>query len=374
MEKISIPTTIYSGDDSLNVLETIKQTAVLLVCDPFLPGTPGLKSIESKLDSSNQVTIFSDVKPNPPLTNIMAGVEVFNQVKPQVMIGVGGGSAIDTAKAIRFFGEKLNKCEVKCFIAIPTTSGTGSEVTNTAVVSDEKNATKMPIIKDHLTPDIALLDPRLVMSAPASVTAFSGLDVLTHALESLVAVDPGANVISTALSEEAVDIIVHNLVTCYQHPDNYEARKIVHEASNAAGIAFNTAGLGIAHSIAHQLGAQFHMPHGLACAMMLPLVIEFNAQDLKVRAKYCKAAVKAGIGNANLSPRLEVKRLQNTIYKMMDQMKCPHNLRAFGVDPAEAKAKTDVVVKAARADGTFPGNPIVPTDEQLAAVYQAVIG
>lgn len=374
MEKIAIPTTIYSGDDSLSVLKTIKQATVLLVCDPFLPGTPGLKSIQTQIDDSNQTTVFSDVKPNPPLTNIMAGVKIFNQIKPQYVIAVGGGSAIDTAKAIRFFGERLNQTEIKCFIAIPTTSGTGSEVTNTAVVSDEKNASKTPIIKDHLTPDIALLDPKLVMSAPASVTAFSGLDVLTHALESLVSVDPGANVISTALSEEAIDIIVNHLVTCYKQPDNYEARKIVHEASNAAGMAFNTAGLGIAHSIAHQLGAQFHLPHGLACAMMLPIVIEFNAQDHKVRDKYVKAAVKAGIGNRNLSPRLEIKRLQNTIYKMMDQMKCPHNLRAFGVDPAEAKAKTEVVVKAARADGTFPGNPIVPTDEQLTKVYQAVIG
>ncbi|EHO50001.1 alcohol dehydrogenase, iron-dependent [Lentilactobacillus kisonensis F0435] len=159
MEEIQIPTKIFSGNDSLDWLQTLKGKKILMVCDAFLPNTPTLDKIKGEVDGNNDVSIFSDVKPDPPLDNIMEGVEQFGKVQPNVMIGIGGGSAIDTGKAIRFFGEKVYQHPIDEFIAIPTTSGTGSEVTNTSVVSDTKNHTKMPIIKDHLTPDIALLVP-----------------------------------------------------------------------------------------------------------------------------------------------------------------------------------------------------------------------
>ncbi|MFD1123913.1 1-propanol dehydrogenase PduQ [Lentilactobacillus raoultii] len=372
MEEIQIPTKIFSGIDSLDWLKSLKAKKILMVCDSFLPNTPTLDGIKNRIDNSNEVNIFSDVKPDPPLDNIMEGVKQFNDVKPNVMIGIGGGSAIDTGKAIRFFGEKINHYDIDLFIAIPTTSGTGSEVTNTSVVSDTKNHTKMPIIKDHLTPDIALLDPKLVMTAPKSVTAFSGLDVLTHSLESLVARD--ANTITDALAEKGIDIITHNLVDCYRHGDDADKRKVVHEASCAAGIAFNNAGLGICHSIAHQLGANFHIPHGLACAMTLPYVIDYNAKNCQTAMhKYGCAIKKAGLASQGLSDRIAVQRLIAKIKQMMVQMDCPQSLRSFGIDVNEALSKTQVVVADARKDGTFPGNPIVPTDDDLADIYKKVI-
>ena len=372
MEEFQIPTKIFSGIDSLDWLKGLQSKKILMVCDSFLPGTPALKSIQSRLADSNQVTVFSDVKPDPPLDKIMEGVEQFNQVQPNVMIGIGGGSAIDTGKAIRFFGEKINHNHLDAFIAIPTTSGTGSEVTSFAVVSDTKNHTKIPISEDYLTPDVALLDPQLVMTAPKSVTAYSGMDVLTHSLESLVS--KGANTVTDALAEKGIDVITHNLVACYRHGDDAAKRQVVHEASCAAGMAFTNAGLGFCHAMAHQLGANFHVPHGLACAMFLPYVVDYNAKHSEHAAqKYAQAARKAGLASRGLSDRLAVQRLVSRIHQMMVQMDCPQTLRAFGVDVKDATAKTDVVIEDAKLDSTFSGNPVVPTDEDLKTIYQKVI-
>lgn len=372
MEEIRIPTKVFSGNDSLDWLEKLSNKKILLVCDSFLPNTPTFDTIKSKVEGNNEVTIFSDVKPDPPLHNIMLGVEQFSKVKPNVMIGIGGGSAIDTGKAIRFFGEKIEKYDIEQFIAIPTTSGTGSEVTNTSVVSDPEKHRKFPIIEDYLTPDIALLDPRLVMTAPKSVTAFSGLDVLTHSLESLVAKD--ANTITEALSEKGIDVMTHLLVECYKHGDNEDARKVVHEASCAAGIAFNNAGLGICHSLAHQLGANFHVPHGLACAMLLPHVVLYNAEhDKTAMHKYAQAFKKTGLVAQGMGDQIAVRRLAGKIKQMMIAMDCPLTLKAFGIDPATAESKTETVIADAKKDGTFPGNPVVPSDDDLRNIYKKVI-
>lgn len=365
---------IISGKDSLDTLDAIKDQTILMVCDPFLDGSDELNKIRSHVHANNHVEVFSDVKPNPPLTNIIAGVQVFEKVKPTIMIAVGGGSAIDTAKAIRFFGEKVANTKVACFIGIPTTSGTGSEVTNTAVITDDKNNVKFPIMDDYLTPDISIIFPELVMSAPASVSAFSGLDVLTHALESLVAKD--SNLFTEAFSEKAMSVIFDDLVeVVMKQPQNYELRKTVHEASTAAGMAFNAAGLGFCHAIAHQLGAIFHMPHGLACAMTLPYVVEYNAEHDEVALKkYAAAARKCGLVGKSVGDKVAVRKIERTIHQMMQEMNCPKSLRAFGVDRNEAVKETDRVIEYAKKDATFPGNPVVPSDDDLRAVYEKVIG
>ncbi|MFW2883004.1 1-propanol dehydrogenase PduQ [Levilactobacillus brevis] len=372
MEKFSLATTIYSGNDSLERLRLLKKETIFMVCDAFLPDTPTLKRILSEIGDTNQVTIFSDVKPDPPLANIIEGVKQFVPLKPTIVIGIGGGSAIDTAKGIRFFGEKLLKKDIRKFIAIPTTSGTGSEITQHCVLSDPEHQQKYPIMEDFLRPDEALLDPQLVMTAPKSVTAYSGLDVLTHSLESLVAVD--ANTITDGLAEKGVDVITHDLVTCYRHGDDEAARKRVHEISCAAGISFSNAGLGICHSIAHQLGANFHVPHGLANAMLLPYVVSYNASKSKVAcAKYAQAARKAGLASQGMGDRVAVRRLISCIRQMMLQMDCPRTLQAFGIDVKDAAAKVDVIVANAKKDATFPGNPVMPSDDDLAEIYQHVI-
>lgn len=371
MNRFIIPTKVYSGVDSLDVLKTITHQRIMMVCDSFLPGTDSLDRIQNLLPNTNDIMIFSDVKPDPPLENIMAGVSVYQTFQPECIIAIGGGSAIDTAKAIRFFGEKMVGTDIDSFIAIPTTSGTGSEVTNTAVVSDTKNGVKFPIIKDHLIPDIAILEPTLVMSAPKSVTAFSGLDVMTHALEALVAKE--SDLFTDALAEQAIDVIANQLVTAYEQGDDVVTRQNVHDASCAAGLAFNMAGLGICHSLAHQLGAKFHVPHGLANAMLLPYVVGFNAQDKDVAKKYATASRKANIGSPSLSDTLQVKRLQKHIFSMMKAMNCPKTLTEFGVKEKDVLENMEWIVNHAKTDGTFPGNPVLPTDEDLANIVKNII-
>lgn len=371
MNQFIIPTKIYSGVDSLDILQQLTNQRILMVCDSFLPDTDSLKRIQHKISNSNTVEIFSDVKPDPPLDNIMLGVQSYQSFKPTVMIGIGGGSAIDTAKAIRYFAEKLTNELIESFIAIPTTSGTGSEVTNTAVVSDTKNGIKFPIIMDHLTPDIALLDPNLVVSAPKSVTAYSGLDVLTHALEALVA--KNSDLFTDALAEKAIDVISNNLTSAYDDGNNIEIRQNIHEASCEAGLAFNMAGLGICHSLAHQLGAKFHVPHGLANAMLLPHIIAFNGRDPQVAEKYALAIKKAGIGSASLSDQMQIKRMEKHIFKMMKEMNCPKTLGEFGISEKEILTHLDWIVDHAKEDGTFPGNPIVPSDSELKEIIKKII-
>lgn len=372
MADFYVRTKIYSGKSSLDELNSLHNQKIMLVCDPFLDGSAELEMIKSHFSNDNQVKVFSDVKPNPPLDNIKLGLEIYNQYLPQVMVAVGGGSAIDTAKAIRFFGEKVNNSKLSCFIAIPTTSGTGSEVTNTAVVSDEANNSKFPIMEDYLIPDIAILYPELVISAPKSVSAFSGLDVLTHAFESLVAQD--ANLFTDALAEKVISVIFSKLLESYKRPNDYALREEIHQASSAAGIAFNQAGLGIVHSIAHQLGAVFHVPHGLACAMTLPYVIEYNSQDPKCCAKYAQAARKAGLVNGSAGDQVMIRKIVRNIRDLMRAMDCPQSLQQFGVDRKDANEATQRIISDARADGTFPGNPIVPTDQDLEMIYKKVIG
>lgn len=371
MKKLNIPTKIYSGTDSLTILDEIRDKKILLVCDSFLPGTEGLAHVLSHISDSNTVTIFSDVVPEPPLPTVMEGVKIYQTAAPSIIIAVGGGSAIDTAKGIRFFGEKVQDNRIESFIAIPTTSGTGSEVTQHAVMSDPARGEKAPILNDHLIPDIAILDAQMVVSCPKSVTAYSGLDALTHAIEALISRD--ATMFTDAFAEKAIDIISHHLVTVYQNPENLEERKLVHEASTCAGLAFSDAGLGICHSLAHQIGAKFHVPHGLANAMLLPYIIEFNAQDKENAQKLGQAIIKADLGTSTLSNQLLIKRLQKHIFKMMKAMDCPKTLIEFGIKETEVYENMDWIISHAKKDGTFPGNRMVPTDEELRQLIAKII-
>ncbi|WP_129045201.1 iron-containing alcohol dehydrogenase [Companilactobacillus metriopterae] len=373
MSEFTLKPIIVSGSDSLNKLDNFKNQKILLVCDPFLVDTKEFNKITSHLNSGNTIEIFSDVKPDPPLENITSGVKFFVNVKPTVMVAVGGGSAIDTAKAIRFFGEKITNSPIGCFVGIPTTSGTGSEVTNAAVITDDKNGVKFPIIENYLIPDISILYPELVMSAPKSVTAFSGLDVLTHDFEALVGKDN--NLFTDALAEKSMSVIFDHLVEVTKDPQNIELRKIIHEASAAAGASFSYAGLGIAHAIAHQLGSIYHMPHGLACAITLPYAIEYNARaDKNAQKKYADAARRCGLVSKNIADNVAIKKIIRQIHLMMTQMDCPKSLKEFGITAKDAMQEADRVVEYAKKDGNYKYNPVEPSDEDLLNIYKKIVG
>ena len=277
--------------DALERIRLLNGERIFIVCDPFLEGTPALQTVIDLISVNNTYTVYSNVVPDPPIDSIVKGVMVLRKEEATVLIVIGGGSAIDMAKGINYFCKTIYQVGVKKFIAIPTTSGTGSEVTSFAVITDTKTGIKYPLIDDSLLPDEAILTTFFVKSAPEKVTAYSGMDVLVHALESLVA--KKANHFTDALAEKAIELVIKNLPTCVVDGKNEVARAAMHEASCMAGIAFNQAGLGITHALAHQLGGQFHIPHGLANAMLLPYVIMYNAANSTVaKSKYISIAQK----------------------------------------------------------------------------------
>ena len=276
MKTFEMKTVIHFGDNSLERLKVIPYKRVLIITDPFIANGDMIDLITAPLKSGGiQYDLFTDVVPDAPVGKIAEGVKKFLEYQPEAVIAVGGGSAIDSSKAIREFALKINNYGKVGLIAIPTTSGTGSEVTSFAVVNDTDAQVKYPLVSDSLTADEAILDAELVRSVPASVTADTGMDVFTHALGSYVSTDH--NEFSAALAEKAIEICGVFLLRAYLDGNDMHARQKMHVASCLAGLSFNTAGLGITHSMAHQLGAMFHIPHGRANAMLLPHIVEFNA-------------------------------------------------------------------------------------------------
>ncbi|GCF95241.1 hypothetical protein NRIC_31320 [Enterococcus florum] len=371
MKKWRMLPQVYSGEDCLARLEQFENERVCLVCDPFLIGSENLKRVLSHLEEKNEVTAYSEIVPDPPIEVVAEGVARMQEHQPSVLVAVGGGSAIDTAKAMLFTMLVTGYGKIQRFIAIPTTSGTGSEVTSASVVTDNKEKIKYPVFDDRLIPDEALLDEQLVVTSPPSVTAFSGLDVLTHALEALVA--KNRTTFTDALAEKAVRFVLIYLERCFTHGEDLHARKKMHEASCLAGLAFDAAGLGINHAIAHQVGGQFKVPHGLANAMLLPHVVDFNGKDKRAKETYAKIAVHLGLGNPSLSKDLLVMKLEKEIIQLCKAVKCPMTLREFGIDPTEAKERAEIIAQNALNDSTYPFNPITASKEDLIRVYKKII-
>ena len=241
------------------------------------------------------------------------------------------------------------------FVTIPTTSGTGSEVTSAAVITDSETKSKHLISSEDILADVAILDPRLTLSVPPAITANTGMDVLTHALEAYVA--NGCNVFSDALSEKATELLIKALLKCYRDGKNLEARTLMHEASTLAGMAFNTAGLGLNHSIAHQLGGTFHIPHGLADAMLLNKVIEYNSVNHDIMNKYATLAYKVQLVGMNEAPEMAVKTLEELIRSLMCCMDMPASIRELGISREAYEGQLQNMTDNALMDNCLISNP-----------------
>ncbi|MDH6365445.1 1-propanol dehydrogenase [Enterococcus sp. PF1-24] len=371
MKKWEMTPRVFTGEDCLNRLEKFNGQRVCLVCDPFLIGTDSLQRVLTHLEKDNQVTIFSEIVPDPPIEVVAAGVEKMQAHQPTILVAVGGGSAIDAAKAMYFTMLVTGYQAIKRFIAIPTTSGTGSEVTSASVVTDTQNKIKYPIFDQRLIPDEALLDAALVVSSPPKVTAYSGMDVLTHALEAMVA--KNRSTYTDAIAEKAIHCVFKYLYQCYTQGTDLRARIKMHQASCLAGLAFDAAGLGINHAIAHQLGGQFKVPHGLANTMLLPHVIAFNAHDEYACGKYAAIAVKLGLGSPNLDKKILVIKLQKAIVQLAKKLDCPMSLKEYGIAESEALAKKTLIAQNAMNDSTYQFNPILASTADLEKIYQEII-
>ena len=399
MQWFKIPDKIYFEAGSIQYLEKMPEiTRAFIVTDPGMVKLGYVDKILYHLRKRADYVhseIFSDVESDPSFETVNRGVQMMNEFKPDVIIALGGGSAIDAAKGMWLFYEhpdadpegmklkfmdirkrtyKFPKLGVKAqMVAIPTTSGTGSEVTSFAVISDKKINKKYPLADYELTPDVAIVDPDLVMSLPQSITADTGMDVLTHALEAYVS--NMASDYTDGLAEKAVELVFKNLREAYNNGTNKYAREKMHNASTIAGMAFTNAFLGICHSLAHKLGAEFHLPHGRLNAILLPYVIKYNASKptkfvsfpkyeyFIADQKYAEISRKMGFDASTVEEG--VNSLIKEIQKLNKDLNIPASFKEAGISEEEYLAKVDMLADRAFEDQCTTANPRLPLVAEL---------
>ena len=368
MNRFKIRTEVRFNKNALDTLKEFQGMSAVIITDKFMVSSGMINKITDKMAGYKSIAVFDDVTPDPTTELIAKGLKFITENSGEIVIALGGGSAIDAAKAIVLMGERSGMGDLK-LIAIPTTSGTGSEVTKFSVVTDTTEGRKFPLVDEDLIPDLAILDPELVLTAPPSVTADTGMDVITHAFEALVSVNN--NDASDALAEKALLLAFKYLPFAFKHGDDIEAREKMHSASCLAGMAFNDTGLGINHGIAHALGAKFHIPHGRANALLLPHVIRFNAhlracfgnEPTDAAARYADIARKIDLPHDNV--RIAVESLIEEIQHMMRRMDLPATLWDAGVTPEQFKKEKEDIIKSALEDACTPSNPREVTREGI---------
>ena len=357
MEVFSCRTKIISGPGSILALEELKAKRLLLVADPYFAKTDLPQRIQ-KAAGAEALETFFEVKPDPTVQLAAQGTAVVQAFKPDAVVALGGGSAMDCAKAMVYFsGLKIT------FVAVPTTSGSGSEVTDFSILTHD--GVKHPLVDNALLPDMAILDGDLLATLPKSLIADAGYDILAHALESYVAKNAG--VISRALAAEAVAI------TCRLLPESFggdtAVRQDIHLAATMAGVAFSQAGLGLCHAMAHALGGRFHIPHGRLNAILLPAVVEANAAANPLYAQLARAA---GLGGT--ADTVAVRNLKNTLVRLRKELHLPATLAQAGVSPRQVRECADSLVQAALADPCCATNPVTTDAAMVRKVLQQVTG
>lgn len=369
LEQFTLSTKIIIGGGVFgSMLE--KRKRIFIVTDKFMHESGRTSYLTDHITSDAQYLIFSDVTPDPDIETITAGVGKIIDFKPDMVVALGGGSPIDAAKAIMFFAAKqfnLGDCP---FVAIPTTSGTGSEVSKFSVITDRSKGVKYPLIDESLLPSYAVLDAELTKSVPAAITADTGMDVLTHAIEAFVCTE--ANDFTDALAEKAVKLVDKHLLTAYKEPNNQKARQGMHNASCLAGAAFSNSGLGLCHSMAHAMGAQAHIPHGRANAILLPYVMSYNAgcETTLTPTAERYAALSAQLGLGTSSIRQSALNLIHMVRRLEKSMKMPMSIKEAGVSDEAFEKMLDDMTEAAMADRCMATTPTACSHDAVRALYR----
>ncbi len=361
MNTFKAKTEIRFGADALQSLADFHAKSAVIITDSFLVKSGVAEKVSAAMSGCDHVSIFGDVEPNPPIELVAKGLKFLNAANADLVVALGGGSSIDAAKSVLFMAKQSGKNMP--LIAIPTTSGTGSEVTKFAVITDVQEGVKYPLVAEELLPEVAILDASLVVSAPPAITADTGFDAITHAVEAYVSTQ--ANDFSDALAEKATALAFEYLLDAYENGADLLAREKMHSASCLAGLAFSEVSLGINHGIAHALGACFHIPHGRANAMLLPYVIEYNAQlpdSFGANVSYTPAAIKYAklaklVGLSAPNVRAGVMNLVNKLKSMLRQTKTPATLAQQGVTRDQFEQFKDKIVRNALDDACTATNP-----------------
>jgi acetaldehyde dehydrogenase/alcohol dehydrogenase len=405
MQWFKIPEKIYFQPGSIQYLSKMPDiTRALIITDEVMVKLGYVKKLLyhlRKREGKNYVRskIFDRILPDPTVETVLEGAKIALDFQPDVIIALGGGSAIDAAKGIWLFYEhpeidfsdlhmKFMDIRKRVFkypplgmkaklVAIPTTSGTGSEVTSFTVISDPERGTKYPLADYELTPDVAIIDPEFVQSVPARVTADTGMDVLTHAIEAYVSVM--ASDYTDALAMKAIQLVFEYLPRSYRDSTDLKAREKMHNASCIAGMAFTNAFLGINHSLAHKLGGEFHLPHGRANAILLPHVIRYNAsRPSKFAAfpkyehyiadeKYTEIAKYLRLPCSNADEG--VGCLISAVVELMEKLDMPLSLKECDISESVFMSKLDELADKAFEDQCTTANPRMPLVSELKEIY-----
>lgn len=349
MEQFLIKPAIYYGDRALSALEALAGRRVMVVTDAFLSQKSGLLELLKRNLPECELVIFDRVEPDPSLRLVAEGVRALEEAAPEALVAFGGGSPMDCAKAMRYFSSLP---ELPLW-AVPTTAGTGSEVTSFAVLTDSERGIKYPLTSDGLLPQAAVLDAALLAGVPPAVTADTGMDVLTHAAEAYTA--RGAGAFSDALAGHAFAMAWKAIPAACQGDAAAKGQMLL--ASCLAGMAFNAAGLGVCHGLAHTLGGRVHLPHGRLNAMLLPHVIRFNAGEPDAARRYGQLSALCGLSGT-------ARALASALVRLRESLGTPGRLG----EPVDIST----VARAALADPCTPSNPRTVSAEALEAILKEV--
>ncbi|MBW7477143.1 bifunctional acetaldehyde-CoA/alcohol dehydrogenase [Paenibacillus oenotherae] len=404
MQWFKIPNKIYFEKGSTQYLEKMPDISrVLIVTDAMMVKLGYVEKLEYYLRKRNKpvhLEVFSDIEPDPSVETVERGTKLMESFQPDCIIALGGGSPMDAAKAMWLFYEypdtsfhslkqkfldirkrvyKYPRLGRKAkFVAIPTTSGTGSEVTSFAVITDKREGnTKYPLADYELTPDVAIVDPEFVYSLPKTAVADTGMDVLTHAIEAYVSVM--ASDYTDGLALQAIRLVFKHLEDSYHKADPL-AREKMHNASTIAGMAFANAFLGINHSLAHKWGGEYHTAHGRTNAILMPHVIRYNAGKPSKFASFPKydhfvadqryAEIARMLGLSARTTEEGVNSLIAAIRKLNESLGIPEKFQDLGFEPAQFEARVDYLADRAFEDQCTTANPRMPLVTELADVYR----
>lgn len=408
MQWFKIPQKVYFESGSIQYFEKMPDiTRAFIVTDPLMVKLGNVDKILYYLRKRTDhvhCEIFSEVEPDPSVDTVKRGARMMEEFKPDVIIALGGGSSIDAAKGMWLYYEhpdadffnmkqkfmdirkriyKFPKMGLKAkLVAVPTTSGTGSEVTSFAVITDRKANMKYPLADYELTPDIAIIDPDFVMTVPKQVTADTGMDVLTHGIEAYISVL--ASDYTDALAIKAIQLVYEYLPQAYDNPNDKRAREKMHNASCMAGMAFSNAFLGVNHSMAHKLGGEYHIPHGRANAILLPYVIEYNGQKptkFVSWPKYEKFIADKKLAEIarvlNLPARTTeegVASLAKAVRDLNKRLHVPATIAECGVDRKQFMDNVAALADKAFSDQCTGANPRLPLVKEIEELYIKAYG
>lgn len=358
MEEFSCKTKIISGAGAISALGSMGAKRLFLVSDPYFTKTGVAKQVADAAKCP-EVEIFDKIQPDPTVELAAEGTARLRAFAPDMLVALGGGSAMDCAKAMAYFAKGGYK-----LVAIPTTSGSGSEVTDFAILTHEK--VKHPLVDKRLRPDVAVLDSDLLQEMPKGLIAEAGFDVLAHAVEAYVARDAGT--VTDIYAREAFSSAYAALPASYA--GRKEVRLKVHLAATMAGMAFTQAGLGLCHAMSHSLGGMFHVAHGRLNAILLPAIISCNAHV--AGKKYAELARAAGMGGS--ADTIAVRNLKNGLIRLRRELNLPETLAQAGVDPRAVWRNAGDIVKAALEDPCCKSNPMEVEDFLVRRILEEVTG